>query len=90
MWGIRTANLAHIWTTIREVCGQLKQLIKGKLMKEIVLALVAGIIFGLAFRLLKLPLPAPPVLAGVMGIVGVYLGSKLFDILKVFYFNHWS
>jgi XapX domain-containing protein len=29
----------------------------------------------------KLPLPAPPVLAGVMGIVGVYLGGVVFDWL---------
>jgi XapX domain-containing protein len=50
-------------------------------MKEIVLSLLAGIICGLIFKLLKLPLPAPPVLAGVIGIVGVYLGGKIFDIL---------
>lgn len=60
------------------------QILRGILMKEIVLSLVAGIIFGLVFKLLKLPLPAPTVLAGVMGIVGVYVGGKLFDILIAF------
>lgn len=44
-------------------------------MKEIALSLVAGIAVGVLFKFLKLPLPAPPVLAGVLGIVGVYLGG---------------
>lgn len=44
-------------------------------MKEVVLSLVAGLIVGVIFKFLKLPLPAPPVLAGVLGIVGVYLGG---------------
>ncbi|GAM14081.1 MULTISPECIES: XapX domain-containing protein [Bacillaceae] len=44
-------------------------------MKEIILSLVAGLVVGILFKFLKLPLPAPPVLAGVLGIVGVYLGG---------------
>ncbi|WP_076850061.1 DUF1427 family protein [Rubeoparvulum massiliense] len=48
-------------------------------MKEILLATLAGIIVGILFKLLKLPLPAPPVLSGIMGIVGIYLGGKLFE-----------
>lgn len=47
----------------------------GENMKEIILSLVAGLIVGILFKFLKLPLPAPPVLAGVLGIVGVYLGG---------------
>lgn len=47
-------------------------------MKEIILSLIAGITIGLVFKGLKLPLPAPPVLAGIMGIVGVYLGGLIF------------
>jgi XapX domain-containing protein len=47
----------------------------GENMKEIILSLVAGAIVGILFKFLKLPLPAPPVLAGVLGIVGVYLGG---------------
>ncbi|WP_202078210.1 XapX domain-containing protein [Caldalkalibacillus salinus] len=54
-------------------------------MKEVFLALIAGIIVGLVFKLIRLPLPAPPVLAGVMGIVGVYLGGVLADkIMSLF------
>ncbi|MCT2538280.1 XapX domain-containing protein [Aquibacillus koreensis] len=47
-------------------------------MTEVILALITGTIVGFLFALLKLPIPAPPALAGVMGIVGVYLGFKLF------------
>jgi XapX domain-containing protein len=50
-------------------------------MKEIILSLLTGIIVGFLFALLRLPIPAPPALAGVTGIVGVYLGFKLFNWL---------
>ncbi|WP_210365178.1 DUF1427 family protein [Bacillus sp. REN3] len=48
-------------------------------MKELALSLLAGIIVGVVFKFMKLPLPAPPVLAGVLGIVGVYLGGLAGD-----------
>jgi len=44
------------------------------LLREVLLATLAGIIVGLLFARLKLPIPAPPTLAGVMGIVGLFLG----------------
>ncbi|MGF1685625.1 DUF1427 family protein [Photobacterium japonica] len=44
-------------------------------MSEVLLALAAGFIVGILFSALKLPIPAPPVLSGVMGIVGVYVGG---------------
>lgn len=40
-------------------------------------ALLTGTITGAIFTLLKLPLPAPPTLPGVLGIVGVFLGYML-------------
>ena len=40
-----------------------------------------GLVFGLVFTALKLPLPAPPVLAGVMGIFGIWAGGKLWPML---------
>ncbi len=53
---------------------------EGKAMwKEILLALLAGIIVGIVFKLIKLPIPAPPVLSGIMGIVGIYLGYKIIE-----------
>ncbi|ADD03530.1 XapX domain protein [Thermoanaerobacter mathranii subsp. mathranii str. A3] len=50
-------------------------------MKETLLALVTGLIVGLVFSSLKLPLPAPNVLPGVAGIIGIYLGGVLFEYL---------
>ena len=46
-------------------------------MNEMVLATLTGVAVGVLFSLLKLPLPAPPALAGVLGIVGIYLGHLL-------------
>ncbi len=48
-------------------------------MQELLLATFAGLIVGLIFAFLKLPLPAPPVLSGIMGIVGVYAGGVLYQ-----------
>ena len=45
------------------------------------LALGTGIIVGLIFSIFKLPLPAPPVLAGVLGIVGIFLGGQLWKFI---------
>lgn len=44
-------------------------------MNEVLLATLAGFLVGILFTAIKLPIPAPPVLSGVMGIVGVYSGS---------------
>ncbi|WP_053363778.1 DUF1427 family protein [Bacillus sp. FJAT-27251] len=54
-------------------------------MKEVILALLAGLIVGILFKMLKLPIPAPPVLAGVIGIVGVYLGGIAGEWLQDFF-----
>lgn len=53
--------------------------------KEATMALLAGMIIGIVFKFVKLPLPAPPVLAGVMGVAGVYFGGKVveFFFLKI-------
>ncbi|ERG68444.1 DUF1427 family protein [Exiguobacterium sp. SH3S2] len=48
-------------------------------MQEILLSLLAGLICGMIFTALKLPLPAPPVLPGVIGIFGVFLGMKVYQ-----------
>lgn len=48
---------------------------------EQVLALGAGLFVGLLFTWLKLPLPAPPTLTGILGAFGVFLGSVLFRMV---------
>lgn len=40
------------------------------------MALLTGIVTGGLFAYLSVPIPAPPELPGVMGIVGIYLGYK--------------
>jgi len=54
-------------------------------MKEVILALLAGLIVGVVFKFLKLPLPAPPVFSAVMGVLGVYLGGKVAEWLARFF-----
>lgn len=45
-------------------------------MKEVLLSLAVGVLIGVIFRLVKLPVPAPPTLAGVAGILGLFLGYR--------------
>jgi XapX domain-containing protein len=54
-------------------------------MKEVILALLTGMVVGFLFSLFRLPIPAPPALAGIAGIVGVYLGMKVFQWISVFW-----
>ena len=56
-------------------------------MNEIVMALLAGLVVGVLFSLLRLPIPAPPMLSGVMGIVGVYLGAMGYHWLVARFFS---
>ena len=44
-----------------------------------VLALVTGFLTGTVFRFLNVPIPAPPNVSGVLGIVGIYLGYVVLD-----------
>ena len=43
-------------------------------MRDIILSLLTGAAVGGIFSLFKLPVPAPPVFAGLMGIVGLWIG----------------
>jgi XapX domain-containing protein len=48
-------------------------------MKEVLMALLAGLIVGMLFKFMKLPLPAPPVFSAVVGIFGVYFGGVVVE-----------
>ncbi len=53
-------------------------------MEDLILTLKAtsaGVVLGAMCQKLKLPLPAPPVFAGVMGILGVIIGGKIAQFL---------
>lgn len=52
---------------------------------DAVIATLAGLSVGILFTLIKLPIPAPPYLPGVMGVVGVYMGGIIGNyVLSVF------
>ncbi|KAB7895260.1 XapX domain-containing protein [Rouxiella sp. S1S-2] len=52
---------------------------------QIFYALIAGLSVGLFFSWLKLPLPAPPTLVGIVGAAGVFLGSVLFKTVSAYF-----
>ena len=43
-------------------------------MKDIIMSVITGFGCGVAFAAFKLPEPAPPVFAGVAGIIGLWIG----------------
>lgn len=43
-------------------------------MRDILLTTLVGIAVGGVFSVFKLPIPAPPVFSGLMGIVGLWIG----------------
>lgn len=49
--------------------------------KLVVLSLLTGLLTGAVFSYLEIPIPAPPKLAGIMGIVGIYAGYQLIERL---------
>ncbi|MFC7177661.1 XapX domain-containing protein [Halosegnis marinus] len=50
-----------------------------------VLALATGTLLGVVFAYIQVPIPAPPELPGLLGIVGIYLGYKLVERAGVGY-----
>jgi XapX domain-containing protein len=45
--------------------------------RDIILSILTGSVAGMLFAFFKLPVPAPPVFAGVAGIVGLWAGYAL-------------
>ncbi len=54
-------------------CVKLNSLNKKQM--ENVYAIIVGVVVGAVFGLLKLPIPSPNVLPGILGIFGLYLGG---------------
>jgi len=48
-----------------------------------VLALVTGVLAGGLFAYLRIPVPAPPTLPGVLGVTGLFLGYRVVNALGV-------
>ena len=51
-------------------------------MKEMVLSLITGALCGSAFAFFKLPVPAPTVIPGLLGILGIFLGYQIVDTIR--------
>lgn len=49
-------------------------------MRDFILSLLGGIVVGVLFSIVKLPLPAPP-LVGIFGMFGIYLGGVMMESL---------
>ena len=47
-----------------------------------ILALITGIFLGVVFSLFNLPIPAPQTLAGILGIVGIFVGYSLIQLIR--------
>jgi len=45
-------------------------------------ALLVGIFIGATFKLLKLPVPVPHDFAGIVGLIGMFVGSALVDLIS--------
>lgn len=50
-------------------------------MKEMILSLITGTVCGAVFGLFKLPVPAPTVIPGLLGILGIFLGYQLIQVI---------
>lgn len=46
-------------------------------MKDVLMTTLVGAAVGGIFSVFKLPIPAPPVFAGLMGIVGLWIGYAI-------------
>ena len=46
-------------------------------MSQVALSIITGSVCGVVFALMRLPVPAPPVFAGVAGIVGLWAGYAI-------------
>ena len=42
--------------------------------KDMLFALITGMVMGGVFSILRLPVPAPQTFAGVLGVAGIFLG----------------
>ena len=51
-------------------------------MMILVYSILTGVVCGVVFTLLRLPIPAPPALPGILGIVGVYLGFLIVTFFR--------
>lgn len=49
-------------------------------MSLIIMSLLGGLIVGVLFKFIKLPVPAPPFI-GIVGVIGIFLGAEIVESL---------
>jgi len=54
---------------------------KGISMQQLVISLAVGLAIGVIFKLLKLPVPVPHGLGGLIGLVGMFIGSEVVAVV---------
>lgn len=50
-----------------------------------VVALLTGFAAGAVFAVIGVPIPAPPTVTGILGIVGIYLGFRTVEYFGIGY-----
>lgn len=50
----------------------------------LIIAFFAGVVIAVIFRSLKVTVPVPHDLAGLVGLVGMFVGSAVVDIVRKF------
>lgn len=53
-------------------------------MVVMLVALLVGIVIGIIFKSMKLPVPVPHDFAGIVGLIGMFVGSALVDVVAKF------
>lgn len=50
-------------------------------MVVMLISLLVGIVIGVIFKSLKLPVPVPHDFSGIIGLIGMFVGSALVDVV---------
>jgi XapX domain-containing protein len=58
-----------------------KQKRKLRTMSIMLVSLLVGIVIGVIFKTMKLPVPVPHDFAGIVGLIGMFVGSALVDVV---------
>ena len=48
------------------------------------ISLLVGIVIGVIFKSMKLPVPVPHDFSGIVGLIGMFVGSALVDVFAKF------
>ena len=53
-------------------------------MVVMLISLLVGIVIGVVFKSMKLPVPVPHDFSGIVGLIGMFVGSALVDVAAKF------